>query len=191
MIVITWVYELIEHIPDILQYIAPGFITICLYRFISCTDREFDAAYHWTLLESVVISYCCHVALFWVPARYMVPSVFLLSILAGFAAGKWVHSKSCDRLLKALGIHRTTHANIWLDALPSGTFLRIWPDDSGMSYLGQMKYMEEHEREPLIVLQKYQILDEHSKVVLDYTEDPRRMVMLNLKGFRQVRLEHY
>ena len=65
---------------------------------------------------------------------------------------------------------------------------RIWIKGSDISYYGQIKYIEDYKREPLIVLEHYQLLSEDGDVVFDNTYDEKRSVMLNLSQFDRVEM---
>lgn len=93
-----------------------------------------------------------------------------------------------DVFREKIGSSRTANENIWDDVMEPGIWMRVWLKDSKKSYLGQIKYIEDYEREPIIVLEYYQFLGEDSEVLIDNSEDCNRTVMLNLSEFERIEL---
>ena len=120
-----------------------------------------------------------------------IPYVFLLLIFAvvfGYISARVVPSKFVRWVRSKLKISRTPNENIWDDIIKDDPWARVWRKDSACSYMGQIKYIENYAREPIIVLHRYQYLDEDGEPLIDHSDEPERSVMLNLSGFGRIEL---
>ena len=53
---------------------------------------------------------------------------------------------------------------------------------------GQVKFIENYGREPLVVLEYYQFLGDDAELLFDNTDNPKRTVLLNLSQFERVEI---
>ncbi|MBC5745859.1 hypothetical protein FMM74_020475 [Lachnospiraceae bacterium MD308] len=60
----------------------------------------------------------------------------------------------------------------------------------GSSYLGQYRYGEPFKSEPIIVLATYQKLDKDTDVVIDNSQNPNELIMLNTKDFDRIEITY-
>lgn len=95
-------------------------------------------------------------------------------------------SKIIGKILNKLKIRRTTNDNIWVDIIKDGTCLRVFSNDGKKSYFGFCDICELHSREPIVVLSRYQILDDHDKTIFDATNNKSSRMILNLKDFEKI-----
>lgn len=119
---------------------------------------------------------------------HSIPIALVASILSGYICARLVPSRVVHAVRKWLSIARTPNKNIWDDILEPGIWIRVWLKDSSKSYYGQIKFIEDYEREPIIVLEYYQFLDGDASVLIDNTSEPGRTVMLNLSQFERIEL---
>lgn len=95
-------------------------------------------------------------------------------------------SEITGKLLNKLKIRRTTNDNIWVDIIKDGTCLRVFSNDGEKSYYGFCDLCELHSREPIVVLSRYRILDNHDNVIFDGTNNKSSRMILNLKDFEKI-----
>ena len=88
-----------------------------------------------------------------------------------------------------LHIGRTTNENIWDDVIKPYAWVRVFMKD-GSSYLGQYRYGEPFKSEPIIVLATYQKLDQDTDVVIDNSQNPNELIMLNTKDFDRIEITY-
>lgn len=60
----------------------------------------------------------------------------------------------------------------------------------GSSYLGQYRYGEPFKSEPIIVLATYQKLDHDTDIVIDNSQNPNELIMLNTKDFDRIEITY-
>lgn len=114
--------------------------------------------------------------------------LFLSSIFCGYLCARFTHSEYGQNFRDELGIKRTAHENIWQDIIKPDIWVKVWVSDSKEVYYGQIKYAENFGREPIVVLEHYQLLDENNTVLQDATSDKRYSVVLNLADFERVEI---
>ena len=107
----------------------------------------------------------------------------------GFIIGKIISHRWFNLLLHKLHIGRTTNENIWDDVIKPYTWIRVFMKD-GSSYLGQYRYGEPFKSEPIIVLATYQKLDKDVDVVIDNSQNPNELIMLNTKDFDKIEITY-
>lgn len=193
-----WITVLIDRINEILLYIVPGYIFISIFDFILFKEKSNNEDNHSNLiiLKSIALSYFLKlfydkiITLFFPKYSikyflYMVISVIVSSILA-YLLAIFLQSKILKKILRKIRIRRPINSNIWLDVVSDGCWLRVFLKDEQKSYLGICILHESHKNEPIVVLTKYQILNEYEEVVCDYSNDNTRKIVLNLKDFERV-----
>lgn len=120
---------------------------------------------------------------------YKVIFYFFISAMLGFLIGKITSHRYFNLLLHKLHVGRTTNENIWDDVIKPYTWLRIFMKD-GSSYLGQYRYGEPFKSEPIIVLATYQKLDKDTDIVIDNSQNPNELIMLNTKDFDRIEITY-
>lgn len=189
--VISWVTELIDKIPDILSYIIYGYVYLTAYYWISFKDNK---DFKKLIIKSVAVSYILLTFYDAFAFKYNIVFTnhfrhtiyyFIISAILGLIIGKVISHRNFNLLLHRLNVGRTTNENIWDDVIKPYTWLRIYMKD-GSSYLGQYKYGEPFVREPIIMLVTYQKFDNENDIVIDYSQDPNRAILLNTKGFEKI-----
>lgn len=195
MILIDWITYLIDNIPQIISYIVYGYVFLITYYWISFKDNK---DFNNLLIKSIASSYLLTTIYDLVVLKYninfsnnyyKVISYFAASAILGFVIGKMVSHRCFNLLLHKLHIGRTTNENIWDDAIKPYTWIRIFMDD-GSSYLGQYRYGESFQREPIIVLATWQKLDKDADVVIENSQNPNELIMLNTKDFEKIEITY-
>lgn len=60
----------------------------------------------------------------------------------------------------------------------------------GSSYLGQYRYGEPFKSEPTVVLSNWQKLDTDVDIVIDNSQNPNELIMLNTKDFEKIEITY-
>ena len=120
---------------------------------------------------------------------YKVISYFTISAISGFVIGKIISHRWFNLLLHKLHIGRTTNGNIWDDVIKPYTWIRVFMKD-GSSYLGQYRYGEPFKSEPIIAVTNWQKLDKDVDVVIDNSQNPNELLMLNTKDFEKIEITY-
>jgi len=195
VIIINWIAYLINNIPEIISYIVYGYVFLTAYYWISFKDNEnfnnmitksIAANFLLTTIYDLCIEKCSVV---FHNAYYKVITYFVISAILGFIIGKIISHRWFNLLLHKLHIGRTTNRNIWDDVIKSYTWIRVFMKD-GSSYLGQYRYGEPFTREPIIALATWQKLDKDVNVVIDNSQNPKELIMLNTKDFEKIEITY-
>jgi len=195
VIIIDWIIYLIDNIPEIISYIVYGYVFLVAYYWISFKDNK---DFNNMLIKSIAMSYFLTTIYNLIVLKYnivfgneyhKVISYFVISMLLGFTIGKIISHRWFNLLLHKLHIGRTTNENIWDDVIKPYTWLRVFMKD-GSSYLGQYRYGEPFKSEPIIVLATYQKLNKDVDVVIDNSQNPNELIMLNTKDFDKIEITY-
>lgn len=182
-----------------LSYVVPGFLFFAVFRYILYKDKNIHSQAAYTLLKSIVCSFVLKVVVDGVlnvvaptletefPNTYFV-ILMLLGVITGYLSSVLSRKECIKKALLNLGVNRTVNDNIWDDIIIPGLWLRVWTKSSEGSYLGQIKYVENYEREPIVVLEYYQHLDSEYNILEDYTDNPGFTIMVNLKEFERIEI---
>lgn len=190
-----WVSELIAKIPEILSYVVYGYVYLTAYYWISFKDNN---DFNNLIIKSIATSYLLitlydaiinKYSINFINEYYKVICYFFISAILGFIIGKITSHRIFNLLLHKLHIGRTTNSNIWDDVIKPYTWVRVFMKD-GSSYLGQYRYGEPFKSEPIIVLATYQKLDKDTDVVIDYSQNPNELIMLNTKDFDRIEITY-
>ena len=195
----SWVLDLVENLPEFMTYVIPGFLFLAVYRYILFQDEHAADQTSHTLLNSVAISFVLKTVYDGIVSllfetisersgSWYLTGILAFSIFAGYFLARAVSLPRTKQWLDRIGVSRTIHSNIWDDILEAGIWLRIWLKGSDKSYYGQVKFIENYGREPLVVLEYYQFLGNNAEVLFDNTDDAKRTVLLNLSQFERVEI---
>lgn len=196
MINISWVIELINNIPNIISNIVYGYIFLSAYYWISFVKQN---NYKNFIMKCVVINYILKnfykITFFQFISNehenrpIIVILLCVITLIIALTLGKIVHTTWFNDTLEKIHLYRTTNENIWDDVIKTGMFLQIYMND-GTSYLGMYRKSESFEREPFILLSRYQKLDKNDKVVEDYFDDTNKFILLNTKDFERIEIDY-
>lgn len=119
-------------------------------------------------------------------------TLFLIfaSAIAGILIGSITTGRWFNYLLHLLHIGRTTNDNIWDDVIKCPCALRIYMSD-GTSYRGFFTYSQPHKDEPIIALERYQLINKDHDIILDYSKTKDYVIMLQTKDFTKIEIEYY
>lgn len=196
MINISWVIELINNIPNIISNIVYGYIFLSAYYWISFVKQN---NYKNFIMKCVVINYILKnfykITFFqFISNKYenrpiVVILLCVITLIIALILGKIVHTTWFNDTLEKIHLYRTTNENIWDDVIKTGMFLQIYMKD-GTSYLGLYRKSESFEREPFVLLSRYQKLDKDDKVIEDYFDDTNKFILLNTKDFERIEIDY-
>lgn len=191
MIIITWVTDLIDQLPLLIENIMYGFIFIFIYRWISHKDYQ-TAKY--TLVQSIIANYLLvnfymHLSKF----RYLgfinhntLISYIIMSFLFGLICGRIIYSESYNEILRDLHLGRDTRDNIWQGVIKNGTWLRVFTNDPDITYLGCVDNYEDKTSDPKIILKHYQIVNLKGDVIADHSQNDNECVVISAKSFDRI-----
>lgn len=173
--------------------VVPGYLFIWVYRYVLYKDQNSHNQVSYLMFVSIVASYILKTTYDLFPfvsdSRPWYLAVFLcFSGIAGYLLAIAANLSFVNNLRKTLKIFRSPNDDIWDDALKPSMWIRVWLSESGKSYMGQMKYLENYEREPIVVLEHYVFLDDDGSELVDNSKDNTRTVMLNLRNFERIEM---
>lgn len=192
MISINWIIDLIDNIPYILSFVIPGYIFLSTYYWVSFVDPK---NFNNLIIKSVAASYILGIVFDFILKKTKIiilpdQRIILLTIiglLLGVILGELCHSTAFNNLLLKLHIYRTTNDDFWMDIFKDNTWVRVFLKD-GKSYLGLYKYGQSNKDEPIIALTMYQKLDEEANVIIDNSNNPKELIVLNTKDFDRMEI---
>lgn len=114
---------------------------------------------------------------------------FIASALLGFIIGKIISHRWFNWILHKIHIGRTTNENIWDDVIKPYSWVRVFMKD-GSSYMGQYRYGEPFQREPIIALATWQKFDKDVNIVIDNTQNPNEVILINTKDFEKIEITY-
>lgn len=179
--------ELLQILPNIILYLASGFIFLQTFRFISTiqSPNEFQYTFTKSLVVGFVLSSCASMITIRSISPYLDTIIFLMccGILAYLSARIYI-SNTFHRILKKLNIRRTINPYIWSDIEdntkePKTLWVYLEFQKISMSYFGVLSLTEDFQRQPMIVLSCYTATRLDGAVVHDYTEDATKRILLD------------
>lgn len=186
---------LIDRIPEILSYVVYGYIFLVAYYWISFKDNK---DFKNVIIKSVAASYILTTIFDIIILKLAIEFssnhtknfvYIIFSAALGLILGKIITHPRVNNILCKLHIYRTTNENIWDDVIKPYTWVRVFMSD-GTSYMGLYKYGEPFKSEPIIVLIMWQKLDKDANVIIDNTQNPNELIMLNTKDFEKIEFTH-
>ena len=115
--------------------------------------------------------------------------LYVITLIIALTLGKIVHATWFNDTLEKIHLYRTTNKNIWDDIVKTGMFLRIYMKD-GTSYLGIYRKSENFEREPFILLSRYQEFNKDNRIIKDYFDNTNKFILLNTKDFERIKIDY-
>jgi hypothetical protein len=76
---------------------------------------------------------------------------------------------------------RTWNKFIWHDIFELDSWICLKLKGNSRWYLGMICLCEQNERDPLIMLNRYQVLDDKREVLIDYSKDLKRKLVIKTK----------
>ena len=179
-----------NNIPLILNYIIPGYIFLFFFNWSFFYNG--NTTPHETVLKSITISYLLETlySKIFDVSLIDINDVIVIcctAIILGLGFGFILRSKKFNNLLSYLHIDRSTNKNICVDAITSGTYIRIYMND-GYSYQGQCYLLDENSLEPTIILIHWQKLNSNLEVVIDNYKKEKQLLAVNTKNSKLIEL---
>lgn len=183
--------KIIESLPYFIVCIALGFIFLRTFRHM-CTIKNSENHEH-IIWESLFIGFILKNGFSLIPFSInqtvdilgMVISTFVLAI--GFS--KLYSSNKIDYLFRKIGVYRTRNSYIWKDLEDPDhtTIVKVVNPDTNETYSGFLKYYEEYERHPQIVLQCFQYCKKDGdEPTIDCTSKPEQVALVDTEKFSQI-----
>jgi hypothetical protein len=192
----SWVVHLIDNIPNLISNIVYGYIFLSAYYWISFVKQD---NYKNFIIKSVIVNYILKnfykITFFqFISNKYenrpiVVILLCVITLIIALTLGKIVHATWFNNTLEKIHLYRTTNENIWDDIIKTGMFLRIYMKD-GTSYLGMYRKSESFEREPFILLSRYQEFNKDNRIVKDYFDNTNKFILLNTKDFERIKIDY-
>lgn len=196
MINISWVIEFIDNIPNLISNIVYGYIFLSAYYWISFVKQN---NYKNFIIKSVIANYILK-AFYKVTFFLIIPNKYenhpiviillcIITLIIALILGEVLHTSWFNDTLEKIHLYRTTNENIWDDVIKTGMFLQVYMKD-GTSYLGLYRKSESFEREPFILLSRYQKFDKDANVLDDCFDDKNKFILLNTKDFERIKIDY-
>ncbi len=184
--------ELIEALPQYILYIVLGFIFLRIFRYMSTIKNSNN--YDHIIWESIVVGFILNTLYKAIPFSINQP-IDTIGMIIGtiFAAGLSAKLYSCkhiDKGLRKLGIYRTRNTFIWQDIedKDNATYINAVNPETNEAYSGMLKYYEDFERNPQIILQNYKYWEDwHNKTpTLDFSNEPEYTILIDTTVFSRI-----
>ena len=198
MIRIDWVISLVNNIPQLLSYLVPGYVFVAVFDWITFQKKSGKSEI--VVLKSIVVSFIIKtmydLTLSAIGVKFIDSYIYHAILILCCVAIAYIVSVICrtkwlNKLLLHIGIKRTTNPNIWNDVIETNVWVRVYlKSNPELTYLGQYLYGEEFEREPIIVLVNYQLIDTSGNIIIDYSQSPNEKIMLNTRDFERIELTY-
>lgn len=170
--------EIIDALPNVLNYLVPGYIFITIYDFIMFKSYSFHTS---KVFPSIICSYVIRI-LSKIIANILLPNMsdtlfFALTIILGVGSAlliTFILNRKSVKKFMIKTTNRTINTNIWRDMLGDDSWYRLHLENEDYMIEGQIRYYEENAHTPYIELQAYRILDKNEDIIknyIDYVED--------------------
>lgn len=145
------IIEIVEQLPNILEYVAYGYIYLAGYHWVHRNENE---GTEYMLMKSIAISFVLkniYNYVSYIDNPFLPVAYTIISGILGIIAGSIVSRHWFNALIKKFGIWKTTNDNIWDDIIGSNTWLNAYHSD-GTIYVGMVEYYSDDKENPIIVL---------------------------------------
>lgn len=184
--------DLFEILPDIILYVATGYLFILFFSFISLRKKMEDI--NGIFCSSLAIGFIIKAilcAIVKIRFSYYINIVGLLvfSIILGAAFGYFINSKLCNRILKKLHVNRSVNESIWHDIMDidkKTMWIRAVSREREQVIVGILVMVEEFERFPQLLLQQYQVFDLEGDLIEDYTANANQQILIKTEDFESI-----
>lgn len=188
----SWITELIEAIPEIVIYIAPGFLFVNAFMWVS--HRKFSTPTV-QVVSSIVASFLLKTCFDWLAGLAPlvinpILSIILLCAISGILGivlGIITGTPQFANILIHCHIYRSGNTSMWDDILNGDTWAAIYDDERGLYYCGQVRHATEDEKYLLIALSSYYIIDK-SQTVIEWHIEPNDCVVIDTSKYRIIQI---
>lgn len=187
----NWVLDLIEKIPEIIQYVAPGFLLVNTFVWIN--QKKFSSST--TQIVSSVVMSSIEISLWekFISSSTPINNRFIWLCTISFAVGVIssiiYKSRWFNNVLAKLMINRTTNASIWDDAIGSGAWVVVSDDKKGLYYGGQFRYCNKSGDKTIVALATYYVAKRNGskfEFVEQYLEEVNRLILLDINDYDKI-----
>jgi len=187
--------NLIESLPEFVSYIILGFVFLRIFRYVS-TIKNSDEYEH-VIWESILVGFalksCFGLIPFSINKIIDTIGIIITTIIIAILSAKLFSSKFIDIFLRKIGVYRTRHKYIWQDIEDKdyATYINAINPNTKEAYYGTLKYYEDYERHPQIVLQSYKYWEDYNdEPKLDCSNNPEYVVLLDTTQFSVITISY-
>lgn len=188
--------KLIEVLPQFITYIILGFVFLRIFRYVS-TIKNSDEYEH-IIWESILVGFTLKKCFEFIPFSINMiidtMGMILTTITVAILSAKLFSSKFIDVFLRKIGVYRTRHKYIWQDIEDKDyvTYINAINPNTKEAYYGILKYYEDYEKHPQIVLQSYIYWEDYldSKTKHDFTNEPEYVVLIDTEKFSAITITY-
>lgn len=184
--------KIIESLPYFIVCIALGFVFLRVFRHM-CSIENSDSHEH-IIWESLFVGFILKNGFALIPfsinqtADIIGMTIFTFIFAVIFA--KLYSSTKIDDLFRKIGVYRTRNKYIWRDIedTKNATKIKVINPDTKEAYSGVLKYYEEYERHPQIVLKNFQYWENEKdeKPKYDYSKEPHYVPLIDTEKFSKI-----
>lgn len=176
-------------------YFVSGFIFITVFNFIVSNKNPND--YKNIIMKSLIVGYILTLFYHIVPSitnnnQYIDITIFLLLCVVSAYFGGRLYNGNCMReLCKKLKIRSTVNEYIWYDIEDHGDnplWVKATIIDQGIVIIGQLVIVEEYQRNPMLVLNRYIIEDFSGNIVEDNDDVLTKRILIDTQKCDRVEL---
>lgn len=184
--------DLFAVLPDIIVYVATGYLFILIFSFISLRKKigDINSIFCVSLSIGVAIkSVLCSVIKIRFSYHVNIAGLLIFSVALGGVVGYFVNSKFCRNILKKMHINRSANENIWHDIIDvdkKTMWIRAVNMERDQVIVGILVMVEEFERFPQLLLQQYQVFDLEGNLIEDYTGSANRQVLIKTDNLERI-----
>ncbi len=184
-----------------MSYLVQGFCFISVFSFITKDSGErvksslllpsVATSYILKLIyDKTIISLLNNIIKTNSDSAWYYIGLILFSIILAYLLGIFVLSEPFNLILEKLNIPRSVNSNFWLDIYKKGTWLNVYLKGQDVNILGQIKYIEENQRNPYICLSEYSIYDKDTgdKRIITVKENEEHSIILELKDIEYIKV---
>lgn len=179
--------EFVAYLPEILIYIVSGFLFIKVFYFINYKNTDTNITY--ILVSSISIGFIIKYSFDLINIKkYLNVQLYYLilcaiSVVMSFIVSFIYNSQMYANILKWFKVNRTINKDIWDDIIDKKypTFVKMQMKSDKNYYYGQVKLVEENNKNPYIVLFEYQCFNSEGVLLADYSNDGTYQILLDTK----------
>lgn len=184
--------ELLEILPQIIIYVAVGFIFLKTFHFVALKQNSIDIDH--VLTASLVVGFIyCQIA-------YLIPfsisyeidhiGIIISSLCFGYLAGRLARSKVWLRILEFFKIYDSFNMYFWDDLMPEDCTMKVYVHMNEKSYEGMVHTYESYSNSPHLVLASFIVKDKNNNILEDFSEDFTKVIILDASHAESIYVEY-
>ena len=187
----NWVLDLIEKIPEIIQYVAPGFLLVNIFVWIN--QKKFSTST--TQIVSSIVMSSIEISLWekFISSSTTINNRFIwlcvISFVVGVVSGIIYKSRWFNNIIAKFMVNRTTNDSIWDDAIGSGAWVVVFEDKTGLYYGGQFRYCNKSGDKTIVALATYYVAKKNGnefEFVEQYLSDVNKLILLDINNYDKI-----